>query len=90
MSDAALHKRYVSVKKLGPMVQFKARAEKAALKKAVAQCKWDEACSRVSSLVANPWDAATLTQMATACGGIFKEEGLPTGVDTYGDCELYS
>ena len=86
---SALHKRYVSVKKLGPMVQFKARAEKAALKKAVAQCKWDEALQQgIDALVANPWDAPMLTQMATACGGILKEEGMAVAV-TYGDCELY-
>ncbi len=86
---SALQKRYVSVKKLGPMVQFKARAEKAALKKAVAQCNWDEALQQgIDALVANPWDAPMLTQMATACGGILKEEGMTVAV-TYGDCELF-
>jgi tetratricopeptide (TPR) repeat protein len=87
-----LHKRYVSAKKLGPMAAFKARAEKAALKKAVAQCNWDEALQQgIDALVTNPWDAPTLTQMATACGGIFKEEGLADkgNFGTYGDCELY-
>jgi tetratricopeptide (TPR) repeat protein len=89
---ALLHKRYVSAKKLGPMAAFKGRAEKAALKKAVAQCNWDEALQQgVDALVANPWDAPTLTQMATACGAIFKEEGLADkgNFGTYGDCELY-
>src|ERR1035438_6913485 len=38
-----LQKLYGSVKKLGPMVQFKARGERAALKKAVVQEGWDEA-----------------------------------------------
>ena len=38
-----LHKKYGSVKKLGPMVQFKERGARTALKKAVAQCDWDEA-----------------------------------------------
>ena len=39
-------------------------------------------------LLANPWDAPTLTAMATACGGIMNEEGASAAV-TYGDCELY-
>jgi tetratricopeptide (TPR) repeat protein len=89
---SVLHKRYVSAKKLGPMAAFKGRSEKAALKKAVAQCKWDEALQEgIDAVVANPWDATTLTQMATACGGIFKEEGLAAkgNFGTYGDCELY-
>ena len=38
-----LHKKYGSAKKLGPMVQFKERGARAALKKAIAQCDWDEA-----------------------------------------------
>ncbi len=87
-----LHKKYVSAKKLGPMAGFKARAEKAALKKAIAQCNWDEALQQgIDALAANPWDAPTLTQMATACGAIFKEEGLADkgNFGTYGDCELY-
>ena len=51
------------------MAAFKARGEKAALKKAVAKCEWDEALQQgIVALVANPWDASTLTQMATACG----------------------
>ena len=85
----ALHKRLGSVKKLGPMVQFKARGEKSALKKAIAKSDWDEALQQgIEVLLANPWDAPTLTQMATACGAIFKQEGAAlTG--TYGDCELF-
>lgn len=45
----------------------------------------------IDALAANPWDAPTLTQMATACGAIFKEEGLADkgNFGTYGDCELY-
>ena len=88
---SALHKRYVSVKKLGPMVQFKARAEKAALKKAVAQCKWDEALQQgIDALVANPVGSAPNAgrKWPTACGGILKEEGMTVAV-TYGDCELF-
>ena len=84
-----LHKRFVSAKKLGPMVQFKARAERAALKKAIAKCEWDEALQQgIDALVVNPWDASTLTQMATACGEILNQEGMTVAV-TFGDCELF-
>ncbi len=85
---AVLQKRYVSVKKL-PLAQFKARGERAALKKAIAKCDWDEALQQgIEVLLVNPWDVSALTQMATACGGIFKEEG-PATTGTYGDCELF-
>jgi tetratricopeptide (TPR) repeat protein len=84
-----LHKRYVSAKKLGPMAAFKARPEKAALKKAIVKCEWDEALQQgIDAIVVNPWDAPTLAQMATACGGILNEEGMTVAV-TYGDCELF-
>jgi tetratricopeptide (TPR) repeat protein len=70
------------------MVQFKARGERAALKKAITQCNWDEALQQgIDALVVNPWDVSTLTQMATACGGILNEEGMSVAV-SYGDCEL--
>jgi tetratricopeptide (TPR) repeat protein len=83
-----LHKRYVSAKKL-PLAQFKARGERAALKKAIAQCNWDEALQQgIEVLLVNPWDVPTLTQMATACGGILREEGMSVAV-SYGDCELF-
>ncbi len=84
-----LQKKYGSVKKLGPMVQFKERGARAALKKAVAQCSWDEAIQQgISVLLVNPWDVSTLTAMATACGGVMKEEG-PAATGTFGDCELF-
>ena len=71
-----LHKKYGSVKKLGPMVQFKERGARAALKKAIAQCDWDEAIQQgIAVLLVNPWDVPTLTAMATACGGIMNQEG---------------
>ena len=71
-----LHKKYGSVKKLGPMVQFKERGARAALKKAIAQCDWDEAIQQgITVLLVNPWDVPTLTAMATACGGIMNQEG---------------
>ena len=38
-----LHKKCGSAKKLGPIVQFKERGARAALKKAIAQEDWDEA-----------------------------------------------
>ena len=57
-----LHKKYGSVKKLGPMVQFKERGARGALKKAIAQCDWDEALQQgFTVLLVNPWDAPTLT-----------------------------
>jgi tetratricopeptide (TPR) repeat protein len=86
-----LQKKYGSVKKI-PMAWTKARPERTALKKAVATCDWDEALQQgIDVLLVNPWDVPTLTQMATACGGIFKEEGLADkgNFGTYGDCELY-
>ena len=84
-----LHKKYGSAKKLGPMVQFKERGARAALKKAIAQCDWDEAIQQgFAVLLVNPWDVPTLTAMATACGGIMTQEG-PSAAVTYGDCELY-
>jgi len=84
-----LHKRYGSVKKLGPMVQFKERGARAALKKAIAQCDWDEAIQQgICVLLVNPWDVPTLTAMAKACGAVMNEEGASAAV-TYGDCELY-
>jgi len=84
-----LHKKYGSVKKLGPMVQFKERGARAAMKKAIAQSDWDEAIQQgIAVLLVNPWDAPTLTAMATACGGIMNQEGASAAV-TYGDCELY-
>ena len=76
-------------KKLGPMVQFKERGARAALKKAIAQCDWDEAIQQgISVLLVNPWDVPTLTAMATACGGVMNQEGASAAV-TYGDCELF-
>jgi tetratricopeptide (TPR) repeat protein len=84
-----LHKKHVSAKKLGPMVQFKERGARAAVKKAIAQCDWDEAIQQgISVLIVNPWDVPTLTAMATACSGVLNEEGASAAV-TYGDCELY-
>ena len=84
-----LHKKCGSLKKLGPMLQFKERGARAALKKAIAQCDWDEALQQgFSVLLVNPWDAPTLTAMATACGGIMTQEG-PSAAVTFGDCELY-
>ena len=84
-----LHKKHGSAKKLGPMVQFKERGARAALKKAIAQSDWDEAIQQgFSVLLVNPWDIPTLAAMATACGGIMNQEGASAAV-TFGDCELY-
>ncbi len=84
-----LQKKYGSAKKLGPMVQFKERGARTAVKKAIAQCDWDEAIQQGIAVIAvNPWDVPTLTAMATACSQIMKQEGASAAV-TYGDCELY-
>jgi tetratricopeptide (TPR) repeat protein len=83
-----LQKKYGSAKKLGPMVQFKERGARSALKKAIAQSDWDEAIQQgITVLLVNPWDVPTLTSLATACGAIMNEEG-PSAAVTYGDCEL--
>ena len=84
-----LHKKYGSVKKLSPMVQFKERGARAAIKKALAQNDWDEVIQQgISVLLVNPWDVPTLTAMATSCGGVTTQMGA-AGAATYGDCELY-
>ncbi len=84
-----LHKKYGSAKKLGMGAQFRERGARSALKKAIAQCDWDEALQQgFSVLLVNPWDASTLTAMATACEGILTQEG-PSAAVTYGDCELF-
>ena len=84
-----LHKKYGSVKKLGPMVQFKERGARAAAKKAILQCDWDEVLQQgYAVLLVNPWDVPTLAGMATACDAIMTQEGASAAV-TYGDCELY-
>ena len=86
-----LQKRYGMRQEAGPDGGIQGpRGEKAALKKAVAKCEWDEALQQgIVAPVANPWDASTLTQMATACRrNISMEEGDATTF-TYGDCELF-
>lgn len=58
-----LQKKYKN-KKVG---LFKNRGAKSALKKALANGKWDEAIRHgLDVLKANPWDVPTLTRMATA------------------------
>ena len=71
------------------MAHFKELRARAALKKAVSQCDWDEAIQQgISVLLVNPWDVPTLTAMGTACGNIMNQGGV-SAVVTYGNCELY-
>ena len=85
----ALHKKFGSSKKIGPMTMFKERGARMALKKAMSEGDWDEAIRNgLTVLKVNPWDVPTLTTLATACGKIVDREGVSANV-TYGDCELY-
>jgi tetratricopeptide (TPR) repeat protein len=64
-----LQKKYGNNKKGSPLAQFKERAARAALKKALAQGQWDEAIQQgLKVLTVNPWDGPTLTGMASAAG----------------------
>jgi tetratricopeptide (TPR) repeat protein len=74
-----LQKKYGNNKKGSPLAQFKERGARAALKKAISQGQWDEAIEHgLKVLVVNPWDAPTLTGMASAAGKSGDR-----------DCELY-
>ena len=85
----ALHKKFGSSKKIGPLTMFKERGARMALKKAMSESEWDEAIRNgLTVLAVNPWDVPTLTQLATACGKILDREGFST-IPTYGNCELY-
>ena len=85
----ALHKKFGSSKKIGPMAMFKERGARMALKKAMSDSDWDEAIrSGLTNLQVNPWDVPTLTALAAACGKIVDREGR-SAIVTYGDCELY-
>lgn len=62
-----LQKKYNNNKKGSPLAQFKERGARSALKKALAEEKWDAAIEHgVKVLVVNPWDMSTLVGMATA------------------------
>jgi tetratricopeptide (TPR) repeat protein len=67
-----LYRKYSNNKKGAPLAQFKERAARGALKKALAQEQWDEVLQHgLKVLTVNPWDIPTLTAMATAsvkCG----------------------
>jgi hypothetical protein len=85
----ALHKKFGSSKKIGPMTMFKERGARMALKKAMSERDWDEAIQNgLTVLTVNPWEVPTLTQMATACGNLLAQKGDSAFV-TYGDCELF-
>jgi hypothetical protein len=85
----ALHHKYGDVKKLSPLVGFRARPERAMLREANAARRWDDALQHgFEILLVNPWDLQTLTQLANSCNGICSEEGA-LAASSYGDCELY-
>ncbi len=74
-----LQKKYGGNKKGSPLAQFKERGSRSALKKALSQEQWDEAIRfGLKALTVNPWDAPTLTGMATAAAKSGDR-----------DCELY-
>lgn len=61
-----LQKKYHK-QKVGPLVQFKERAARSALKKALAEQHWDEVIRHgLKVLTVHPWDIPALTGMATA------------------------
>jgi tetratricopeptide (TPR) repeat protein len=86
-----IRSKYGSSERIGPMVMFKRRGERSALRKAISEGKWDEAIQNgLTVLEVNPWDVSTLRQMATACGSVVAEKGYSAQVQsTYGDCELF-
>ena len=64
-----LQKRFGNPKKISPLVQFKERGARSAVKKNLAQEQWDEVVLHgLKVLAVNPWDLPTLTAMATAAG----------------------
>ena len=61
-----LQKKYHK-QKISSLAQFKERAARSALKKALAQQQWDEVIQHgLKVLTVNPWDISALTGMATA------------------------
>jgi tetratricopeptide (TPR) repeat protein len=63
----ALQKKYKNKRKGGFFTQFQERGSRSAVKKAIAQEKWDEAIVHgLKVLAVNPWDVPTLSAMATA------------------------
>jgi tetratricopeptide (TPR) repeat protein len=75
----ALQKKYKNNRKGSPLAQFKERGSRSALKKALAEEKWDDVIAHgVKILAVNPWDVPTLSAMSTAAS---KSGDL--------ECELY-
>jgi tetratricopeptide (TPR) repeat protein len=63
----SLQKKYGNPKKISPLAQFKERAARSAVKKALAQEQWDEVVKEgLKVLAVNPWDLPALTAMAKA------------------------
>ena len=62
-----LQKKYNNNRTGAPLAQFKERASRSAVKKALADQKWDEVIKNgVKVLAVNPWDVPALTAMAQA------------------------
>lgn len=62
-----LQEKYHNNKKGCPLAQFKERAARSALRKALAKQQWDEVVKHgLKVLTVNPWDISALTAMATA------------------------
>ncbi len=62
-----LQKKYGTPKNVGLLAQFQERGARNAVKKALAQEQWEEVLTHgLKVLTKNPWDAPTLTALATA------------------------
>ena len=63
----ALQKKYKNNRKGSVLAQFKERGARSAVKKALAEEKWDEVIGQgLKVLAVNPWDVPTLSAMSTA------------------------
>jgi tetratricopeptide (TPR) repeat protein len=63
----SLQKKFRSPAKVGSLAQFKERAARGAVKKALSQEQWDEVIAQgLKVLTVNPWDTATLVAMSAA------------------------
>jgi tetratricopeptide (TPR) repeat protein len=86
---ANLKAKYGDPKKIGGMAQFGARGGRAAVKKAISQCAWDDALKAGwEVLKGNPWDVQTLVSMAAACEGAAAEGEGPL-YECFLSCQLY-
>jgi hypothetical protein len=85
---AALRKQFGSPKALGPMTQFKARAERKLMKEAAATGDWASVLQNgLDSLHVDPWNEQVLDQMATACENLARR-GAPDWA-RYAECARF-